>query len=158
MSAYAIPDGAKFATIKFARRDGNVYTLPPGSPVIVAALRHDPDHGAGARELTGFKPVYALLDTGADFNFATPELIAEAGCPQIDTARLRSASGWIDSTKHLAHIFLPETGSQYETDVFSSPLIDEGGIGQSLIIGILVIKSGRLVMDYKSNIFRFYVS
>ena len=158
MSAYAIPDGAQFATIKFARRDGKVYTTPPGSPVIVAVLRHDTEHGSGERELTGLKPVYALLDTGADFNFATPELIAEAGCPQIDTARLRSASGWIDSTKHVAHILIPEIGKQYETDVFSSPLIDEGGIGQSLIIGILVIKSGRLVMDYKSNIFRFYVS
>lgn len=158
MSAYAIPDGIKFATIKFARKDGKVYTTPPGSPVIVAALRHDPEHGGGPKVIRGFKPIYALLDTGADFNFATPQLIAEAGCPQIDTARVRSASGWIESTKHLAHVFLPETGNQYETDVFSSPLVDEDGKGESLILGILVIKSGRLVMDYKSNIFRFYVS
>lgn len=158
MSAYAIPDGAKFVTINFARKDGKVYKTPPGSPVIVAALRHDPGHGDGPKVITGFKPVYALLDTGADFNFATPELIAEAGCPQIGTARVRSASGWIESTKHLAHVFIPETGNQYETDVFSSPLIDEGGTGESLILGVLVIGAGRLVMDFKSNIFRFYVS
>lgn len=158
MSAYAIPDGAKFASIKFARKDGKVYTTPPGSPVIVAALRYDPEHGGGPREITGFKRVYALVDTGADCNFATPELIAEAGCPQIATAKVRSATGWIESTRHLAHIFIPETGTQYETDVFSSPLIDEGGVGESLIIGVLVIKAGRLVMDFQSNIFRLYVS
>ncbi len=157
MSAYAIPDGAKFVQIRFLRKDGKAYDLPPGRPVIVAALRYDPEHGSGPREITGFTPTYALIDTGADNNYATPKLIAEAGCPQIGTAQIRNAGGWAESAQHLAHIFLPETGSQYETDVFSSSLADEESTGESLIIGVLVIKTGRLVMDFHSNIYRLYV-
>lgn len=158
MSDYAIPDGAKFAPIRFLRKDGNAYDLPPGRPVVIAALRYDPEHGAGPRVINGLKPTYALIDTGADNNYATPELIAEAGCPQIGTARVRNASGWTDSTQHLAHILLPETGNQYETDVFSSSLVDEGGHGESLVIGVLVMKTGRLVMDFQANIYRLYVA
>lgn len=55
MSEYAIPDGAKFAQIRFLRKYGEAYDLPPGRPVIGAALRYDPEHGAGPREITGFK-------------------------------------------------------------------------------------------------------
>jgi hypothetical protein len=157
VSAYAIPDGAKFAQIRFLRKDGKAYDRPPGRPVVVAVLRYDPEHGAGPRTLTGLKPVYALVDTGADNNYATPELIAAAGCPQIGTARLRNGGGWTESTQHLAHIFLPETGNQYETDVFSSNLVDDGDHGESLIIGVLVMKTGRLVMDFQANIYRLYV-
>jgi predicted aspartyl protease len=158
VSAYTIPDGAKFVQIRFLRKDGEVYDLPPGRPVVIAALRYDPEHGTGPRNITGLKSTYALIDTGADHNYATPELIAEAGCPQIGTARLRNASGWTESTQHLAHIFLPETGNQYETDVFSSSLVDDDGHGESLIIGVLVMKTGRLVMDFQSNIYRLYVA
>lgn len=158
MSEYAVPNGSKFAQIRFLRTDGHAHDLPPGRPVVVAALRYDPEHGAGPRTITGFKPTYALIDTGADNNYATPELIAQAGCPQIGTTRLRNAGGWTESTQHLAHIFLPETGNQYETDVFSSALVDEGGHGESLIIGVLVMKTGRLVMDFQANIFRLYTS
>lgn len=157
MSAYAIPEEKKFVTINFARPDGEVYTKPPGRPVVVAALRYDPEHGSGPREISGYKLTYALVDTGADHNYATPALIAEAGCPQIGIAKTRTASGWIESTQHTAHIFLPEAGKQFETDVFSSPLVDEGGLGQPLIIGVLVIKTGRLVMDFQAGIYRLYV-
>ncbi len=157
LNEYAIPDGTKFVPILFSRRDGHVYTAPPGRPVIVAALRYDPEHGNGPREISGYKLTYALVDSGADHNYATPKLIAEAGCPQIGTAKTRTASGWIESTQHTAHIFLPEVGKQFETDVFSSPLVDEDGFGESLIIGVLVIKTGRLVMDFQANIYRLYV-
>ncbi|MFV3288517.1 hypothetical protein ACNFBR_07255 [Pseudomonas sp. NY11955] len=157
MSQYAIPVESRFAPIKFARKDGNVYSNPPGRPVILASLRHDPDHGSGPRIISNYKEIYALVDTGADHNYATPELIAEIGCPQIGKTTIRSANGWSESTQHLAHIFLPEVGKQFETDVFSSSLVDDGDGGQSLIIGVLVIKTGRLVMDFQSDIYRLYV-
>lgn len=158
LSSYVIPDETKFAQIRFLRKDGKAYARPPGRPVVIAVLRYDPEHGAGPRVLTGLKPTYALVDTGADNNYATPELIAEAGCPQIGTARLRNGGGWTESTQHLAHILLPETGNQYETDVFSSNLVDDGEHGESLIIGVLVIKTGRLVMDFQADIYRLYVA
>ncbi|WP_111532928.1 hypothetical protein [Pseudomonas sp. 2848] len=158
MSDYVVPDGTKFVQIHFMSPNGDVYDRPPGRPVVKAALRYDPDHGKGPRELVGFKTTWALIDTGADHNYATPELIAEIGCPQIGTVQARSASGSFVSTQHLAHIFLPEVGSQFETDVFSSPLADENSGGQSLIIGVLVIKTGRLVMDFQADIYRLYVA
>ncbi|WJO30978.1 hypothetical protein [Pseudomonas monteilii] len=157
MSEYAVPDGSKFVPVRFMSPDGTVSKLPPGRPVVIAALRHDPDHGSGPRDIPGVNAMWALIDTGADHNYATPDLIKEIGCPQIGTARVRSASGWFDSTQHLAHILLPEVGKQFETDVYSSPLVDEGTGGQSLIIGVLVIKTGRLVMDFQSDVYRLYV-
>ncbi|MFD2641864.1 hypothetical protein [Pseudomonas japonica] len=158
MISYAVPEGSRFVQIRFMASDGSVSDLPPGRPVVHASLRYDPDHGNGARTISGFKTLYALVDTGADHNYASPELIADIGCPQIGTTRVRTASGWVDSTQHLAHIFLPEVGQQYETDIFSSPLVDEGELGQHLIIGVLVIRMGRLVMDFQSNVYRLYVS
>ncbi|WP_157731418.1 hypothetical protein [Azotobacter chroococcum] len=157
MSKYSIPDGARFVPIKFANRAGEINDLPPGRPVVLAALRHDPEHGSGPRTISGYKAVYALVDTGADNNYATPELIQQAGCPQIGSGSIRSANSWMGSTHHLAHIFFPEAGSQFETDIFSAPLTDSESTGQNLVIGVLVIKMGRLVMDFKNHIYRLYV-
>ncbi|WP_143491528.1 MULTISPECIES: hypothetical protein [unclassified Pseudomonas] len=158
MSHYAVPEGRRYVQIRFMHSDGEVTDFPPGRPVVVAALRHDPDHGKGPREITGFRSVYALVDTGADNNYATPQLLAEAGCPQLGFTKIRSANGWTDATHHLAHVFFPEIGYQYETDIFSAPLVDDPSSGQSLIIGVLVLKTGRLVMDFQSSIFRLYVN
>lgn len=145
--------------IRFMNTNGEVGDHPPGRPVVIAALRHDLDHGKGPREISGFRSVYALVDTGADHNYATPQLLAQSGCPQIGTTRVRSATGWIDASHHLAHIFFPEIGHQYETDIFSAPLLDDpAGQGQNLIIGVLVLKTGRLVMDFQSHIYRLYVN
>ena len=100
---------------------------------------------------------YALLDTGADHNYATPEVIESAKCPQIGTSKTYGATaGEVEGTKHEGHLFFPEAAIQVETDIFSAPLRNSPAT-EHLVIGMLTIQLGTLIMDFKKNIYRLYL-
>lgn len=143
--------------------DGSVSNSPDGTPVVRAALIHEPETIAQARS-TGIpqafkrtpKIVYALVDTGADYNYADSDLIAHAGCPKLGTSVLQGATSTTDTTWHSAQIWFPDIERLVDTDVFATPL-SENGRKYPLVIGMLTLKTGRLVLDFPNKVFRLYL-
>lgn len=157
MNYYDLSNYSRFIPIRFYRDDGQAYDAPPGRPVVRAVLMYDPDHGSGPRHIKYNTEVFALIDTGADQNYATPKLIETAKCLAIKPSMVRSATEWKESTHYHCHIFFPESGLQIETDVHSADLTDNDS-DLPLIIGNLVLNKGALILDSKSNIYRFYTN
>jgi len=146
------------------REDGSVSDSPDdGAPVIKAALIYEPETIAKARS-TGVpqsfkrppKIIYALIDTGADYNYADADLITHAGCPTLGSSVLRGATSSALTTWHDAHIWFPDIARLVDTNVFATPLA-ENGRKYPLIIGMLTLKTGKLVLDFPNKIFRLYL-
>jgi len=152
---YNIPGTAKYVPIKFMDKSGTVGERPTSTPVIMAALRYDTENFTGPR-MVSIKRSWALLDTGAENNYATPDLIQAAGCPQIGTAKIAGATSTIVSPHHHCKILFPEVGLQLNTDVFAVPLAEQER-HFPLIIGMLSIRQCRLVMDFKAEVYRLYI-
>lgn len=151
------PAGLKFAPIKFMDNSGNVSSTPPGRPVLMVVLRHDPDHHTNLRAPQGIEPVYALLDTGADSCYAPPDVICSIGWPLVASAMTHGGTtGEIEGSLHLGHVFFPEAAVQIETGIYSAPLRNSSAT-QHFLIGMDVIKHGVLIMDFKKNIYRLYL-
>ena len=144
--------------------DGDISDEPGGMPVVRAALVNEKEAYMRLQKQPGeavqfeIEPriVYALIDTGAENNYADASLIAHAACPKIGTSQVHGATSAVESTWHEARIWFPDTGQLVNTDVFSTPLSDNGR-KYPLVIGILTIKLGHLVLDYKSRIFRLHL-
>ena len=157
MSEYSATDGLKYAPIRFMGVDGSVSDHPPGRPVVQVVLRYDPDHSNGPRAPLSYRPIYALLDTGADQNYATPDTIMTAGCPQTGASMTHGATaGATESTQHLGHLFFPEAAAQLETQIFSATLRNSPAT-EHLIIGMHLIECGVLIMNFKKDIYRLYL-
>lgn len=156
MSGHLIPDGLKYVPIRFMNDKGDVSDDPIGRPVVKVFLRFDPDHVKGPIAPSSYDPVYALLDTGADDNYGTAEAITSAGCPQIGTREVYGGTSSVTGSHHSGHLFFPEATTQIETDIFSAPLRNSSAT-ENLVIGMSVIRIGRLVMDFKKGIYRLYL-
>jgi predicted aspartyl protease len=136
---------------------GEVSPRPPGRPVILVVLRHDPNHHTNLRAPQGIEPVYALLDTGADSCYAPPDVISAIGWPYVASALTHGATaGETQGGLHLGHVFFPEAAVQIETGVYSASLRNSPAT-QHFLIGMDVIQHGVLIMDFKKDIYRLYL-
>jgi predicted aspartyl protease len=157
VSEYSLPEDLKCVPIRFMDDAGNIADQPPGRPVVQVVLRYDPEHHTNPRAPAAYSPVYALIDTGADRSHAPPDVIKSAGWPQ--TAISTTHGGTADEiagTQHLGHLYFPEAAIQVETDILSAPLRNSSAT-EHLLIGMQLIQSGVLIMDFKKNIYRLYL-
>lgn len=139
--------------VRFLKEDGSVSELPPGAPIVEALVYLDTAAGTGERLIDVSKRTNALIDTGADHTYIDSEYAKTLGLTAIGNALSRGATSSIQSTCYLGHVFFPEAGRQFETDIIDIPL-RANGRHYDVIIGRLILERASLHLDYKNQDFR----
>lgn len=154
MDSYEIPSGIKYTKIQFMDQGNEIRDRPPGNPVVTVVLHFDPDHSSAPTPPSNY-PVYALFDTGAVHSHATPDFISFAALPLVGPTLVRGGTADEEGTHHIGHIYFPDAKVQIEVDVISAKLQNSTAT-EHMLIGMNVISMGRLVMDFKNHVYRFY--
>jgi hypothetical protein len=154
MDSYQVADGIKYTRIQFMSEDGRISDQPPGNPVVTVTVHFDLYHNTNPSTPTSL-PVYALFDTGATLSYATPDFIGFSGLPLLGQAEVRGGTSTEEGTHHVGHILFQDAKVQIEVDILSAKLRNSMAT-EHMVIGMNVISMGRLIMDFKSHVYRFY--
>ncbi|MBH1600304.1 hypothetical protein I5U56_06330 [Stenotrophomonas maltophilia] len=100
----------------------------------------------------------ALLDTGCDFMHVAPDVLDPVAGRRVRDVSTSGVTGGLDTAAFDCTLLIPINDGNLvpvETDAIRSPGIS--GRAYQLLVGRSLLRHGRLVMDYKDKIFRFYI-
>lgn len=103
-------------------------------------------------------PGLALVDTGCDFTHMAPSIIDAITDRHVRSLSVAGVTGVLDTHAYDCTILIPLSDGSilpFETDAIRSLGIE--GRAYVALIGRSLLQHGRLVMDYKAGIFRFYI-
>ena len=142
--------------IRFLRENGDVYSGPPGVPVVRCAVSSS-SRTIGTTVDMEFSDLakqgcWALVDTGADQNVIDEVYAVSLGLKSVRQVPVYGVNGTTQQAVYQNTFCLLDTKTAVLGEFVSAPLKAQGR-NYHMILGMSSISQGSLVMDFKSNVF-----